>query len=60
MITAWVGQSSWTRQLLAKQLVLSGTKVRDMLAAGQELPEEFARPEVAHILMDFYQNESRG
>ncbi len=37
---------------------LSGTKVRDMLAAGQALPPEFARPEVAKILMHYYQNES--
>jgi sulfate adenylyltransferase len=39
-------------------VLLSGTKVRDMLAAGEELPEEFARPEVAHILMDFYQRDA--
>jgi sulfate adenylyltransferase len=39
-------------------LMLSGTKVREMLAAGQELPREFARPEVAKILMDFYQSEA--
>jgi len=39
---------------------LSGTKVRDMLAAGQDLPEEFARPEVARILMAYYQQEARG
>ncbi len=36
-------------------VILSGTKVRDMLAAGQPLPEEFARPEVAQILMEYYQ-----
>jgi sulfate adenylyltransferase len=35
-------------------VMLSGTKVRDMLAAGQPLPEEFARPEVAEILMKYY------
>ena len=34
---------------------LSGTKVREMLAAGQPLPEEFARPEVGAILMNYYQ-----
>jgi len=39
-------------------LMLSGTKVREMLAAGQQLPQEFARPEVAKILMDFYQSEA--
>jgi sulfate adenylyltransferase len=38
-------------------LMLSGTKVREMLAAGQALPSEFARPEVAKILMDYYQSE---
>lgn len=31
---------------------LSGTKVREMLEAGEPLPPEFARPEVAQILMD--------
>lgn len=34
---------------------LSGTKVRSLLAAGQALPPEFARPEVADILMKHYQ-----
>ncbi len=37
---------------------LSGTKVREMLAAGQALPVEFARPEVAEILMKHYQSEA--
>jgi len=37
---------------------LSGTKVREMLAAGEDLPTEFARPEVAKILMGFYQSEA--
>ena len=37
-------------------ILLSGTKVRGMLAAGEELPPEFARPEVAHILMDYYKS----
>ena len=36
---------------------LSGTKVREMLASGQPLPVEFARPEVAEILMQYYQSE---
>jgi sulfate adenylyltransferase len=35
---------------------LSGTKVRAMLSAGEDLPPEFARPEVAHILMSYYQS----
>lgn len=33
------------------QVFLSGTKVRDMLAAGQRPPGEFTRPEVADILI---------
>lgn len=36
-------------------VTLSGTKVREMLGKGMELPREFARPEVAKILMDYYQ-----
>jgi sulfate adenylyltransferase len=41
-------------------VLLSGTKVRAMLAAGEDLPKEFARPEVAKILMSFYQSQNNG
>jgi sulfate adenylyltransferase/3'-phosphoadenosine 5'-phosphosulfate synthase len=34
------------------QISLSGTKVRDLLRAGQLPPPEFSRPEVAQILID--------
>ena len=37
-------------------IVLSGTKVRDMLGQGIAPPVEFSRPEVAQILMDYYQS----
>ena len=38
-------------------LMLSGTKVRETLSRGQALPPEFSRPEVARILMDYYQSD---
>ena len=35
---------------------ISGTKQREILAAGEQLPPEIARPEVAEILMEYYQS----
>ncbi|MGM9319831.1 sulfate adenylyltransferase [Deinococcus aquaticus] len=35
-------------------LVLSGTKVREKLSAGENLPAEFTRPEVAEVLRAAY------
>lgn len=40
-------------------LFLSGTRVREMLSRGEALPEEFSRPEVAEVLMKYYQSQPR-
>jgi sulfate adenylyltransferase len=39
-------------------VILSGTKVRAMLSEGKDLPPEFSRPEVANILMAYYQEQA--
>ncbi len=39
-------------------ILLSGTKVRALLSEGKAPPPEFSRPEVAKILMDYYQSQA--
>lgn len=42
-------------------LLLSGTRVRELLRAGEPLPAEFTRPEVAEVLRQGYaRSDSRG
>lgn len=38
----------------AQRLVLSGTRVRELLRSGASLPTEFTRPEVAEVLREAY------
>jgi sulfate adenylyltransferase len=40
------------------RLILSGTKVRKMLAAGEMPPPEYTRPEVAKVLMEAYRRDN--
>ncbi|MCH7886718.1 MAG: sulfate adenylyltransferase [Candidatus Marinimicrobia bacterium] len=38
-----------------ERLMLSGTRLRNLLSAGEEVPEHFSRPEVLEILKEYYE-----
>ena len=40
------------------RVLISGTKVREMLSKGELPPPEFSRPEVAQILVEYYKNQN--
>jgi sulfate adenylyltransferase len=51
-----MASSKTTNSTPDQRVFLSGTKVREMLAAGEMPPEEFTRPEVAKILIEAERN----
>ena len=42
------------------QIAISGTRLREMLATGVEVPPEFSRPEVVAILREYYGQRHSG
>jgi sulfate adenylyltransferase len=42
------------------QIAISGTRLREMLATGVEVPPEFSRPEVVAILGEYYRDRQSG
>ncbi|NIL93123.1 MAG: sulfate adenylyltransferase [Woeseiaceae bacterium] len=41
------------------RLAISGTRLREMFANGEEIPPEFSRPEVVAVLREYYDSEGR-
>lgn len=42
------------------QIAISGTRLREMLSTGVEVPPEFSRPEVVAILGEYYRHKQSG
>ncbi|MEJ2128308.1 MAG: sulfate adenylyltransferase [Woeseiaceae bacterium] len=43
----------------ADRLAISGTRLREMFANGEEIPPEFSRPEVVAVLREYYDEAGR-
>lgn len=41
------------------RLAISGTRLREMFANGEDIPPEFSRPEVVAVLREYYDSEGR-
>lgn len=41
------------------RVLISGTKLRELLTKGDRPPKEFSRPEVVQILMDYYKDKKK-
>ena len=41
------------------RLAISGTRLREMFANGEDIPPEFSRPEVVAVLREYYDNAAR-
>lgn len=41
----------------SEHLIISGTKLRGMLSKGEDVPDQFSRPEVIDILKQYYKKE---
>ena len=38
------------------QIQISGTRLRELLSRGEDIPSEFSRPEVVSVLREYYEN----
>ena len=38
------------------QVQISGTRLRELLSQGENIPSEFSRPEVVSVLREYYEN----